>query len=560
MLMFPDRISSATQSNAERQLFRAIALLDDPGWSYALHSLNLAEHPWKRMGEIDFLLVGSRGIYVLEVKGGRVSREQGVWQFTNRSGQINRKRESPFSQAKTAMFALQKKLENLMPRDLLSRSTFGYAVVFPDLDFDIENVEWDREMVINRGDLDRKDGLRRSLGRMTAYWKAKPGGRNVALDADTIAAILPYLRPDFEVVPTLSHLSAAAEAELARLTSNQYRALDANSRNPRIIFEGGAGTGKTVLAAEIARRERDRGNRPLYTCRSSVMTGFVAGQSDMRDISVLPLQRLDGGQGTQYDSIVLDEGQDAINFDDLAVIDQILEGGLDRGRWFILLDSNNQRGLVGSYERDAMDYLRSFRPAEVILSDNCRNTRQIVLQTQDLTGADTGISTAGTGPDVQTVYASSPVEAAARAADYLTRLESDGVSPSDITLLSGVALKDSIFERLPAHWRRRIDILDLHRVTVRSASRLGFATIAEFKGLESRFVLLSDVGSPDQPGYMSNLYVGMTRARVGLWLVLDERLGGWAHPPLREGRIQCSRVTTGKWRIERLSSSTFDAS
>ena len=529
MRMIPDQVSSATQSNAERHLFRWLSLLDDPNWSYALHSLNLAEHRWKRMGEIDFLLVGSRGIYVLEVKGGHVSRAQGVWQFTNRSGRINRKRESPFSQAKTAMFALQEKLEKLMPRELLSHTTFGYAVVFPDLDFDIKNVEWDREMVMNRGDLDRKDGLRRSLGRMTAYWKAKPGGRNIPLDAETINAIMPYLRPDFDVVPTLSHISATAEAELAQLTANQYRALDANSRNPRIMFEGGAGTGKTLLAVEIARRERNRGGRALYTCRSSVMTGFVAEQSDMNDIAVLPMQRIPAGQGTRYDSIILDEGQDAINFDDLATIDHVLEGGLDEGRWFILLDSNNQRGLVGSYEPDAMNYLRSFRPAEVILSDNCRNTRQIVLQTQDLTGADTGISTAGTGPEVQMVYASSPVQAAAAAADYLNRLESDGVPPGDITLLSGVGLKDSIFERLPAYWRRRIDVLDLHRVIARSASRVGFATIAEFKGLESRFILLSDVGSSGQPGYMSNLYVGMTRARVGLWLVLDEQHRG-RHP------------------------------
>ena len=540
MRMIPDQVSPATQSNAERQLFRWLSLLDDPDWSYALHSLNLAEHPWKRMGEIDFLLVGPRGIYVLEVKGGHVSRGEGVWEFTNRSGRVNRKRESPFSQAKTAMFAVQKKLEKLMPRELLSYVTFGYAVVFPDLDFDIESVEWDREMVINRGDLDRKDGVRRSLGRMSAYWKAKPGGRNVPPDAETINAILTYLRPDFDVVPTLSHVSATAEAELAQLTANQYRALDANSRNPRIIFEGGAGTGKTVLAVEIARRERNRGNRPLYTCRSSVMTGFVAGQSDMSDIAVLPLQRLPAGRGIRYDSIVLDEGQDAINFDDLAVIDQVLEGGLDEGRWFILLDSNNQRGLVGSYEPDAMNYLRSFRPAEVILTDNCRNTRQIVLQTQVRTGADTGVSAAGTGLEVEAVYVNSPVQAAATAADYLNRLELDGVSAGDITLLSGVGLKDSIFERLPAHWRRRIDVLDLNRVTARSASRVGFATIAEFKGLESRFVLLSDVGLPGQAGYMSNLYVGMTRARVGLWLVLDEQIRGEHNPDLLKGRVNAA--------------------
>lgn len=527
--MIPDQISHTTQSNAERQLFRWLSLIEDPGWSYALHSLNLAEHSRKRVGEIDFLLVGSRGIYVLEVKGGRVAQERGVWRFTDRHGKFHRKRESPFSQAKTAMFALQEKLEEMAPSQLLRRAPFGFAVVFPDQDFDTQSVEWDPEMVIDRGALQRRDGLRRALGRMTSYWKAKPGGRDVPLSQEAVADILQYLRPDFDVVPTLASVSAAAEAELAQLTANQYRALDSNSRNPRIIFEGGAGTGKTVLAAEIARRERNRGNRTLYTCHSSVITGFVAQQPDMDGIQAVPLQRISADQGVQFDSIVLDEGQDAINFDDLNRLDQVLAGGLDEGRWFILLDSNNQRGLVGSYDPQGMDYLLSFRPTEVILGDNCRNTRQIVQQTQSLTGADTGISSAGTGPEVQVAYADTPVQAAAAAADYLNRLDADGVPPCEITLLSGVRLPDSTFERLPARWRQRIDVLDLNRVMTRSPSRIGFATIADFKGLESRFVLLADIGSPGQASYLSNLYVGMTRARVGLWIALDGKLRG-EHP------------------------------
>jgi hypothetical protein len=254
----------------------------------------------------------------------------------------------------------------------------------------------------------------------------------------------------------------------------------------------------------------------------------------MESITALPLQRISASQGAQYDSIVVDEGQDAINFDDLNLLDQVIKGGLDDGRWFILLDSNNQRGLVGSYQPDAMDYLRSFRPAEVILGDNCRNTRQIVQQTQNLTGADTGVSTAGTGPEVQVFYSSKPAQVAAAAADYLDRLEADGISPGDVTLLSGVRLRDSAFERLPARWRQRIDILDLNHVMTRSSSRLGFAAIADFKGLESRFVLAADIGPADQAATKSNLYVSMTRARVGLWLAIDEQLRGRL-PALPEG-------------------------
>src|SRR5262249_4423016 len=142
MQLIPDQVSSATKSNAEREIFRRLKLIDDSDWSFALHSLNLAEHVWKRVGEIDFLVVGPRGIYVLEVKGGGVSCEGGVWRFADRFGHSRRKRESPFSQARTAMFSLQKSLEDSVEPGLLSRATFGYAVVFTDCDFTIQSVEW----------------------------------------------------------------------------------------------------------------------------------------------------------------------------------------------------------------------------------------------------------------------------------------------------------------------------------------------------------------------------------------------------------------------------------
>lgn len=526
MRLIPDQISPTTQSNAERKLFGQLRDLDIPGWSFALHSLNLAEHVWKRVSEIDFLLVGPRGIYVLEVKGGQVSASQGVWRFTDRYGHAHRRRESPFSQARSAMFSLQQRLEKNMPREVIQNATFGYAVIFPDCDFEVSSVEWDRAMVIDQLDLARPDGLQRALGRLSTYWQAKPGPRRQPLNEAATNKLLAYLRPEYDVVPTLARVSADAERELARLTSSQFRALDANSRNQRIILEGGAGTGKTILATELARRERNRGNRVLYTCRSSVMTGFVAQQADIDGISILPLQRVSRAERALYDTVVLDEGQDAINFTDLNLLDEVLEGGLDNGRWFVFLDGNNQRGLVGAYEPDAMDYLRSFRPAEVILTDNCRNTREIVQRTQALTGADIGVPAFGTGPEVQIYNAHSTDQIARAAALYLDQLEADGVAVGDITLLSGKRLRESAFERLPVKWRRRIDVLDLKRLTGRSAARLGFATIADFKGLESRFVLAADIATADHGSAKSNLYVAMTRARVGLWLALDKHASG----------------------------------
>ena len=537
MRMIPDHVSAATKSNAEKELFQRLKLVDGTDWSFALHSLNLAEHVWKRVGEIDFLVAGPRGIYVLEVKGGGVSCERGIWRFTDRAGRSHRKRESPFSQARSAMFSLQRRLEESMPREALSRVTFGYGAVFPDCDFALESVEWSPEMVIDRRQLARKDGVQRSLGLLATYWRGKPGPRNGLLGKAEMAQVLGLLRPDFDVIPSLQHVADAADAELARLTTNQFRALDAHERNSRIVFEGGAGTGKTLLAAEICRRERASGRSTLFTCRSGVMAGFVASQQGMDGVDVIPFARIPSTEAARYDTVVIDEAQDVLNFDDLAILDRILTGGLQDGRWFVLLDSNNQRGLVGIFDQEAMDYLRSFRPADLILNDNCRNTREIVSRTQAMTGADVGISTAGTGPEVEVVFEVTSELRAAAVGRRLQAFAESGVEPDEIVLLSPLPLHESTYGQLPARWRQRIDILNLQGVQRRPKSRFGFATIADFKGLESRFILLADIAAKEHELDLPALYVGMTRARIGLWIVLDEGSRG-KMPATLDGKVK----------------------
>jgi hypothetical protein len=374
--------------------------------------------------------------------------------------------------------------------------------------------------VLDRRRLGRPDGLRRGLDGLIEYWRGKSGHGGAPLRAGTTARVLTALRPDFDAVPTLAQLATTTEAELARLTDNQYRALDAHARNQRIVFEGGAGTGKTMLAAEVCRRRAMQGGRVLFTCTSGVLAGFVKGQPGLADVDVLPFGRLAIEAAPPYDVIVVDEAQDLLNFNDLPILDRLLTGGLEDGSWYLLLDSNNQTGLVRAFERDAMDYVLSFRPAEIVLTDNCRNTRQIVAETRRLTGADVGVSSAGSGPDVRTVVADGRDEQALAAAAYLDELAGSGVRAADIVLLSPLPFQESMFAALPARWRQRIGTLDNHAMRRRPTSRLGFARIGNFKGLESPFILLGDLGPQDSASWRPNLYVGMTRARVGLWLAV----------------------------------------
>ena len=135
MRMLPEVIDPDTKSDAERTLFRRLALLDDEHWPVALHSLNLAEHRWKRTGEIDFLLISEHGIFVLEVKGGDVTCERGTWRFTNRYGRRHSQAGKPLLPGGIGHVRAAGAARGLLDPALVARTTFGYGVVFPDQDF-----------------------------------------------------------------------------------------------------------------------------------------------------------------------------------------------------------------------------------------------------------------------------------------------------------------------------------------------------------------------------------------------------------------------------------------
>src|SRR5262252_1368416 len=116
--MLPPTVREGTSSPAEREMFVHIRDELSNDW-IALHSVGLTIHKRKPWAEIDFVLIGPPGVFCLEVKGGRVTREEGVWYTTPQHGPDRGKRqrlnESPFEQVGSASAELFKFLSESMP-------------------------------------------------------------------------------------------------------------------------------------------------------------------------------------------------------------------------------------------------------------------------------------------------------------------------------------------------------------------------------------------------------------------------------------------------------------
>lgn len=529
--LLPSTPPLSERSGAELRLFNSFRVIEAEG--YCLHSLRLSHHQYKAEGELDFVVVTKNGILVLEVKGGAVRRDgDRLWHFTDRYGVAHRRREGPFDQAHSGMYSLRDQISAHFGKDAISGLNYGYGVVFTDCAFRHATPEWDQEIIFDSLDYTSDASLLAYLRRLDAYWQARRPHAH-RLDERQINRLVQYLRPRFDLVRSLGAVAGELERSMTALTEEQYRGLDQIGQNARILCRGGAGTGKTLLAVEVARRHRDEGQAVLLVCHSPVLAVYLSGLA-REGITVLAFRHLT--QDVRYDVLIVDEAQDLLSLEMLMVLDGVLRGGLENGVWRFFADVNNQIGVSGIYDPEALDLLLSFRPVEVGLVRNCRNTLRIVEDIRVLTRADLGNPAAGEGPVVTYVYADHRSELVRKLSIHLNSLLHSEVSPGSITLVSPVPFEKSLAAQLPAELRLLVTCVE-ERSAARfpPADRITFATVADFKGMENAFVVLIDFERAQLQGAdMSTLYVAMSRARSGLSLVLPRELEQLVTDPFLE--------------------------
>lgn len=512
-------------SRGEAKLFRLIAGIKASKDTICLHSLNLSRHEYKKSGELDFVLLSCEGLFVLEVKGGRVSRgEDGIWNFTDRFGFVHRKSEGPFDQAKSGMYSLINNLSGQFGKDLKRIMAYGYGVVFPDIVFRIDTVEWPAEIVLDSPNMNQQ-GVERYLARLTKFWTSGKSDSYAASNS-LLKEIADFLRPAFDVVPSLRAIAGDLEAKQEFLTREQYERLDIIEANPRIIINGAAGTGKTFLAAEIARRESASGHKAAFVCSGSVLSAYLRSKI-AENVPILTVKQLASQSGScmrgRFDVLVVDEAQDFLDLEHLSILDRLLQGGLENGVWRIFLDPNEQSRLLGVLDKEAIDLLKSFGAVDASLSRNCRNTTEIALQTRLLTGADIGISIAGHGPPVQFSYYETESDGVLQLSGFIRKLISEDIAANEITILSTLDFEHSIAHLLPLGILNGISIINARNASEFRCGKISFSTIGDFKGMENQFIAVVDLtsaGKSDES--IAQLYVAMTRARAGLWLAVPE--------------------------------------
>jgi hypothetical protein len=545
----------------ERDVFNMLAAGPDD-W-VALHSLDLA--PWNHglRTEIDFLvIVPDTGLLCVEVKSHEnISFENDRWS----PPEIKR---SPFKQASDARHAFYRRLRELAPQ--FRHVPVVHCCIFTRARFDLppnlsvspwELVDGRVFQSFAKADDFCVDLRTRMRGSIHADGRLHPLGQ--PLSGTEVDAIINTCLPVQKRRPNAREQIERRAQDIERLLRDQQKpVLQLAALNDRVVISGAAGTGKTLIAMEVARRAAERGQRVGLVCFNQLvgdwmrdvahrgaapLPNLVAGRAirimaEMTGISIpkdapaaywdrdLPeeledrLTDPDLSVTAPFDYLVVDEAQDLLGRPRLwHCLVRFLSGGLADGSFCLFGDFENQ--VLG--ERQAMDEsltaLRAAaKPATYRLSENCRNYRIVgesaVLLSGFAKGVYSGYMRLGGGMQNYDIsFYEDNREQQEHLSRWLREFKLQGYRPADITVLSFRAAEDCAAARLAATG------VKLRPVWHHAPDAVGYTSVQAFKGMENKIIILTDVVLGEPQFHRDLFYTGMTRANESVRVACDKR-------------------------------------
>lgn len=562
----PPYIDKDHKSTGEKMIFDM--LKHDPytkDW-IVLHSLNLSQHVKRLYGEIDFLLmIPNAGIFVMEVKGGDVRCTNGIWEFIDRHKNVHRNK-SPFAQAREAMFSLQKEIKNEYGAyHKFTRIQFGFFVAFPQVQFDKHSVEYEQWQIFDKDSYNSNHEIFfRDLVRQftekhkTQIWFSESESLPSRKDLEELCE---FLRGDFERIRTINDRLVEFDTNVKSYTAEQFRILDSIQVNDRSLIQGSAGTGKTMISIESAIRSASEGKNVLLTCYNRLIGEWMEAQveewkdritvSSLHSFLVSETKGFDYDQskstqqdfyskylpalltnyfkmgiGKKFDKLVIDEGQDLIRKEYLELFDSMLKGGLASGNWEIYGDFERQaiysqvsKAEMLSLLKDAAQY------SNFLLKINCRNTKEIGEETSLISGFETPPFLLQHLEGIPVAYHFYKNESHQHRilSEHLKKFAVDGMALNHLTILSARKHENSCVKTFTES-----TIIELKNAkgALPNHNTHTFSTIHAYKGMECNYIMIVDIEDLVSEIAKSLMYVGMTRAKYGLILLLSESVQG----------------------------------
>ena len=592
--MIPPSIDVNAPSG-EKEIFQLLKDTNSKKFKDCLvfHSLNYPQGTEKNkkqsyefFGESDFvILVPSRGLINIEVKGGKISREDGIWYTNNRFGK--HKIKDPFKQATNSLFKIGGYLKTkdiLIPQD--------YLVIFPDCEFDTTGIEISDQNLVS-GEINPK--LLNTLNNIIENHLIEANGRFHPKESD-LNQIIKVLRPNFTSNLSSKNLLNQSRKQIDKFTNEQIKILESYNSN-RLIVTGGQGTGKTIIAEEIAKKRllegsvlfissgrlrneetkirfKDFDNFHCFTFHnfiSKIMKDIIKKEipKELSDkINSLKFEDrtefflkfisdtiLEAENLKKYDFLIMDEMQNYCHYDEFyGVFGSIIKGDLKEGKWYFFGDFDYQNLWSNSIsdeikKKNPKLYLRDLNPETHQLTYNVRNAQQIVVHSPFLSGVTKEklpsrpfiIKIEG---QIKHYFENSVKHKIERLEKIIEDLKKQNIDGNEIVILSSNRINNPKNYISSSNIAKFFKIIDLTQISkfgidiIKSDEKncIYFSTSHAFQGMESKIIILTDpLTSPienhkiNEADYsnskdLKNLitYNAMGRANTFLYVIWDK--------------------------------------
>lgn len=492
---------------------------------------------WDEEREIDFIIFdGKSFLLCLEVKGGLIEYN-GPEDKWYQNGELMKRR--PDRQSSSAM---QSALSFLGPD--AKNLNVGWALGFPHccLPNNFQAPSGLPNPIII--DQQRFNHVHQSIETAGSYYVDQLGRDGVS--GATAKSIVNRLTKSIGFITKVGVRIERDHQQILEATEEQYKVLEDLEINEKTIVRGFAGTGKTVLATEFARRKELEGKKVLFLFYNRLITKNAqrsfSRESEMNctrffsfakrtinasdpdwwnsnyrkddksfweeDVS-LKLVDLPLNEDDKYDVIIVDEGQDF------------------KRDWFefldgLLVDSEESRFVVFYDEHQDVFGRWSDLPwgekgaARKQLTENCRNTKSIIKYLNEK--RPTGMKPFNRSPEGEKVVeslADSPEEAKALFLEDINNVLNEGVNTGQIVVLINPNKTDSCLSEVTKIGRIKFE--SIARYYNERARSIQFTTINMFKGLEADVVFVMAYGISEEK-IAEILYAQGSRARTLLYV------------------------------------------
>ncbi len=524
-------VTGAAQREIETLEMLARALPDDYSVFHGVHWTNI-ERGFSAYGEIDFIVVAPSGrVLLIEQKSG----------FLTETDEGLAKRYAGLDKPKLVQNQILRAVAALKQRFGSAGEPLAIDYLLYCPDYQVRKVETAGIAADRIVDARRRDQLAQVIVQILPLTEA----------SEQRERVMRFLGNVLQLVPDPSAMIGQASALVTRISGGLATWARQLEFSPfRLRVSGTAGSGKTQLALAEYADAIARGMKPLYVCYNRPLAdhvqklvpagGRVANYHQLcdlfaRDAGLSPdygdaqvwrqmestLASADIPDGWRFDVLIVDEGQDFSP----AWRDALLRLLKPEGRAVWLEDP-----MQNLYAREPVPL-----PGWVSMhaDSNYRSPRRIVDLLASLSPAgarpvDAASPFAGADIDVLTWPAGDTAQMHAQTRQAITRCLGSGFTRADMALISFRGRENSALLNLDALGNHSLKSFagsyDLFGNPVFRDGELLAESVYRFKGQSAPAVIFTEVDfdTLDEKSFRK-LFVGMTRARLKLVLVISDR-------------------------------------